>query len=43
MGSKAPDFTVNAYIKGESKSITLSDYREKWVVLIFYSGDFSFT
>jgi alkyl hydroperoxide reductase subunit AhpC len=42
VGSNAPGFTANAYINGQIKSITLTDYLGKWVILFFYSGDFSF-
>ena len=38
----APDFTTNALIDGEAKTIKLSDYKGKWVVLFFYPGDFTF-
>jgi peroxiredoxin (alkyl hydroperoxide reductase subunit C) len=42
VGSKAPDFTAPGYQKGEFISIKLSDYLEKWVLLCFYPGDFTF-
>ena len=42
VGSTAPNFTTQAFINGDVKSISLSDYKEKWVILFFYSGDFSF-
>ncbi len=43
VGGAAPDFEVNAYIKGKGFSpVKLSDYRGKWIVLCFYPGDFTF-
>ncbi len=42
IGKPAPDFTTQAYVNGEIKEISLSDYRGKWVVLFFYPLDFTF-
>ncbi|HHC25538.1 MAG TPA: redoxin domain-containing protein [Desulfobacterales bacterium] len=42
VGQKAPDFTAPAYHKGEFVNVKLSDYLDKWVVLCFYPGDFTF-
>ena len=44
VGSYAPDFTANAYFKGEFMEVTLSEYLKegKWVVLFFYPLDFTF-
>ncbi len=36
------DMELMAYHKGEAKSIKLSDYRGKWLVMIFYPADFTF-
>ncbi len=41
-GMKAPEFEVQAYVKGEVKNIKLSDYQGQWVVLCFYPADFTF-
>ncbi len=43
-GLKAPDFEANAYDPktGELKTVKLSDYRGKWVILFFYPADFTF-
>jgi peroxiredoxin (alkyl hydroperoxide reductase subunit C) len=38
----APDFTVDAVVDKEFKTISLSDYKGKWLVLFFYPGDFTF-
>lgn len=37
-----PDFELDAYQDNEIKKIKLSDYRGKWVILIFYPADFTF-
>ena len=42
VGKPAPDFEANIYIDGGFKTIRLSDYLGKWVVLCFYPGDFTF-
>ncbi len=42
VGIEAPDFNLPAYSKGEFKDIKLSDYRGKWVCLMFYPNDFTF-
>lgn len=39
---KAPEFTTDAVVGGSFKSIKLSDYKGKWVVLYFYPLDFTF-
>lgn len=38
----APDFTAEAYVNGEFKTIKLSDCKGKKVVLFFYPLDFTF-
>jgi thioredoxin-dependent peroxiredoxin len=38
VGTTAPDFTLNSQ---ESKSISLHDFKGKWVVLYFYPKDFT--
>lgn len=42
VGKPAPDFTTEAYTDGKFKTISLKDYRGKWVVLFFYPLDFTF-
>jgi hypothetical protein len=42
VGQKAPDFEAPAYYKGEFTSVKLSDFLEKWVLVCFYPGDFTF-
>lgn len=38
----APDFEAEAYNQGDKITVRLSDYRGHWVVLFFYSSDFTF-
>lgn len=38
----APEFTAQAVVNGEFKTIKLSQYRGKYVVLFFYPLDFTF-
>jgi len=42
VGEPAPGFTLDAYVDGTFKKISLADYRGKWVVLFFYPLDFTF-
>ena len=42
IGKPAPDFTTKAFFQEGFKDISLSDYKGKWVVLLFYPGDFTF-
>ncbi|GLE04578.1 hypothetical protein PINS_up013547 [Pythium insidiosum] len=38
----APEFTADAVVDGEFKTVSLKDYRGKYVVLFFYPLDFTF-
>ncbi|WP_071518569.1 peroxiredoxin [Geitlerinema sp. PCC 9228] len=42
VGQQAPDFSATAVVDQEFKTIKLSDYRGKYVVLFFYPLDFTF-
>jgi peroxiredoxin (alkyl hydroperoxide reductase subunit C) len=42
IGQIMPDITLDAYYKNEFKKISLSDYKGKWLVLLFYPADFTF-
>ncbi|KAM9311229.1 peroxiredoxin-2 [Gastrophryne carolinensis] len=42
IGKPAPEFSTTALVNGEFKSVKLSDYRGKYVVLFFYPLDFTF-
>jgi alkyl hydroperoxide reductase subunit AhpC len=39
IGRPAPDFAAEAVVNGEFKTISLSQYRGKYVVLFFYPLD----
>lgn len=42
VGQRIPDFELEAYQDDEIKKIRLSDYRGKWLVVLFYPADFTF-
>lgn len=42
VNSQITDMELNAYHDGEFKTIKLSDYKGKWLVLLFYPADFTF-
>ena len=43
VGKEAIDFEANAFVEGVGfKTVKLSDYKGKWIVLCFYPGDFTF-
>ena len=42
VGKKAPDFKVPGYYKGEFKDYSLSDFKGKWTLVLFYPLDFTF-
>jgi len=42
VGKQAPDFAVQGFFNGEIKEFKLSDYKGKWVYLLFYPLDFTF-
>ena len=42
VGKKLPDMELEAYQADEIKKIKLSDYKGRWLVLIFYPADFTF-
>lgn len=42
INQKIQDFELEVYHKDEIKKIKLSDYRGKWLVLMFYPADFTF-
>jgi peroxiredoxin (alkyl hydroperoxide reductase subunit C) len=43
VGNEAIDFEANAFVANVGfKSVKLSDYKGKWIVLCFYPGDFTF-
>ena len=42
VGKPAPDFEANAFFEGGFRNVKLSDYKDQWVVMCFYPGDFTF-
>lgn len=42
IGQEVPEFKMAAYQDNEIKDIKLSDYKGKWVVVVFYPADFTF-
>lgn len=40
--NQAPDFSADAVVEGDFKTISLSDFKGKWVHLFFYPLDFTF-
>lgn len=42
INDKVPDLEAEAYQDDRIKKIKFSDYRGKWMVLVFYPGDFTF-
>ncbi len=42
IGDKVQDFQLEAFQNNEVKKVKLSDYKGKWVVIVFYPADFTF-
>ena len=42
VGETVPDLEFEAYHQGDTRLMSLSKLRGKWVVLVFYPGDFTF-
>lgn len=42
VGSTIPDIETDALHGNEIKKVRLSDYRGKWVIMLFYPADFTF-
>ncbi|TSC71217.1 MAG: Peroxiredoxin [Parcubacteria group bacterium Gr01-1014_49] len=42
VGATVPDFEFETYCQGGIKTMSLSQMRGKWVVLVFYPADFTF-
>ncbi|HEY8667075.1 MAG TPA: peroxiredoxin [Tepidisphaeraceae bacterium] len=42
VGNAAPQFQVDAVHHGEFKSVSLADFKGKWLVVFFYPLDFTF-
>lgn len=39
---QAPPFCAPAFYRGNETEVCLSDYRGRWLLLFFYSSDFTF-
>jgi len=42
VGEKVENFELDAFHENKTKKIKLSDYKGKWLVLLFYPADFTF-
>ncbi|MFH1591859.1 MAG: alkyl hydroperoxide reductase subunit C [Candidatus Woesearchaeota archaeon] len=42
INEKIPDLELEAFYEGEIKKIKLSDFKGKWLALVFYPADFTF-
>jgi NADH-dependent peroxiredoxin subunit C len=42
IGSPIPEFELEAFYQNEFKKIKLSDFRGKWLIMLFYPADFTF-
>ena len=42
IGSNIPDFELDAFQNNQIKKIKLSDFKGKWLALVFYPADFTF-
>ncbi len=42
VGKPVPNMQLEAYVNGEMKKVSFSDYKGKWIVLFFYPLDFTF-
>jgi peroxiredoxin (alkyl hydroperoxide reductase subunit C) len=42
INDKVPDFEAEAFQEDRIKNIKFSDYKGRWMVLVFYPGDFTF-
>jgi NADH-dependent peroxiredoxin subunit C len=42
IGQTIPDGTYQALHNEQIRSLQLSEYRGKWLILVFYPGDFTF-
>ncbi|SMD10441.1 AhpC/TSA family protein [Sporomusa malonica] len=42
IGERAPNFCTSAYYCGREIEVCLEDYLGKWLLVFFYSSDFTF-
>lgn len=42
INERVPDLEMEVYHDGDTKTVRLSEYKDKWLVLFFYPADFTF-
>lgn len=42
VGERVPNKTLKAFHEGDFKDVSLSDYKDKWLIVFFYPADFTF-
>lgn len=42
INQQIPDFSVDAFVDGDFKTVTSADLKGKWAILFFYPADFTF-
>jgi len=42
INSQVPDMELSAFHEGEIRKVRLSDYRGRWLIMMFYPADFTF-
>jgi len=42
IGQEVPDFEIEIFHENEIKKVKLSNYKGKWIVMLFYPADFTF-
>ncbi len=42
IGGTVPDYEFEAFVGGEAKRMKFSDFRGKWLAVVFYPADFTF-
>lgn len=42
IGENAPAFNAQVFFNGSFTNVNLEDYKNKWIYLFFYGGDFTF-
>jgi len=42
VGEQVPEFELDAFYENDIKKVKLSDYKGKWIVMLFYPADFTF-
>jgi NADH-dependent peroxiredoxin subunit C len=42
LGDSIPDYSLDAYYQDKLFKINLSEYKDKWLIILFYPADFTF-